>query len=89
MQGEEWRDLDERTSAHARTRVDQAPAQAQARIEAEQIDERTLLSIAAWLRRIGAMYPPRRAARLEAVAAFVEAHNKRVSDRAHNRRGAT
>jgi hypothetical protein len=63
-----------------------APARARARIEAERLDDATVRSLAAWLRHIGAMYPPRRRKRLEAEAAFIETHNARVEARARDHR---
>jgi hypothetical protein len=61
--------------------IEKAPARAQARIEAEQIDERTLRSIAGWLRVLARHYSARRSRKLEAMAAFVEQHNERVAAR--------
>jgi hypothetical protein len=58
-----------------------APARARARIEAERLDDATVRSLIGWLRHIAAMYPPRRRKRLEADAAFIEAHNTRVEAR--------
>jgi hypothetical protein len=58
--------------------IAQAPARAQARIEAEQIDER--------LRVLARHYPATRARKLTAMAKFVERHNERVSDRAQKQR---
>lgn len=71
------------------TDIARAPARAQARIEAEQIDQTTLQSIAGWLRVLARHYPATRARKLAAMAEFVEAHNKRVSDRAQKQRWAS
>jgi hypothetical protein len=69
--------------------IARAHAQARTRAAAEQIDPRTLLSIAGWLRVLAKHYPARRARKLEAAARFVEAHNERVSDRAFRQRWAS
>jgi hypothetical protein len=62
------------------------PARARARIQAERLDEAALQSLAAWLRYVATMYPPRRRKRLEAEAAFIEGHNQRVEARALDHR---
>jgi hypothetical protein len=70
-------------NANNLTRV---PARARARIEAEQVDEAALQSVASWLRFLAGHYPATRARKLTAMAKFVEQHNERVAIRARNRR---